>query len=354
MSFSPINEIAVDMHKKMEKILSPSPAICIANATGEVLYFDEGLADRLDYIQEYVKINFGLIEEGQYSFPISGTLLGFFKMSSNLMFVLFGEVGKIGKLLLFRGLLENYRQKVDELYEDMQKLEMLERSANLILKLTKKPDLTGPSFIEKIQPPEEAVTAPRRIEIGGAVPAASLGESIPSMDDADTYPELMERYRNKKFNFMEGIILQYCNGKFSLNEVTEKSKYSKGEVIEIIDKYKEKGWLVAHRKRGGKTLDKLIDAISTTQEELSVESQQLAESAAVEAAAAPEGPPTILPELLEKYRNKKFNFKEGLILQFCDGKTPVDEIVKKSNFSEEEVLEVINTYQKKEWLIIHT
>ncbi len=354
MSFIPIHEIAVDMHKKMEKIQSPSPSICMANAQGEILYFDEGLVDRLDYIQEYIKINFPLIDAGQYSFPISGTLLGFFKMTSNLMFILYGQAGKIGKLLLFRGLLESYSQKVDALYEDMKMIEIMEKNANLIIKLKKKVDLAGPSFIEKVQPPEEVLTTPKRIEIGGAIPSPSIGLSHTVGGTVETYPELLEKYRTKKFNFMEGLILQYCDGQNSIGEIITKSKYSEREVLEVVENYQDKGWLIAHKKRGGKVLDKLIDAISTTQEELNLTSQEDAEISEIPESIAPEKPAVIYPELLEKYRNKKFNFKEGIILQYCDGKTPIEEIVKKSKFSEDEVLEIINTYQKREWLIIHT
>ncbi|NVM52479.1 MAG: hypothetical protein HWN66_02165 [Candidatus Helarchaeota archaeon] len=60
------------------------------------------------------------------------------------------------------------------------------------------------------------------------------------------------------------------------------------------------------------------------------------------------------PELLKKYRNKKYNFRDGIVLQHADGKSTIDEIVEKSNFSKEEVLDVINTYKKKEWLIIRS
>ena len=79
----------------------------------------------------------------------------------------------------------------------------------------------------------------------------------------------------------------------------------------------------------------------------------VSESASIEVGSYPEGL-EIIPELQERYRNKKYNFKEGIILQHCTGKLTIKEIVGKTNFSEEEILEVINVYQKKGWMIIHT
>ena len=49
-----------------------------------------------------------------------------------------------------------------------------------------------------------------------------------------------------------------------------------------------------------------------------------------------------------------FNFKEGIILQYCVGKLTLEEVIAKSNFPEVEVREVINHYQKKDWLILRT
>ena len=106
---------------------------------------------------------------------------------------------------------------------------------------------------------------------------------------------------------------------------------------------------------GGKTLDKLIDVISTTQEELTSKVEPKAEVSPVSTAeAAPKSTGVVYPMLLEKYRNKKFNFKEGIILQYCVGKLTLEEVVAKSNFPEAEVREVINHFQKKEWIILRT
>jgi hypothetical protein len=329
---------------------------------------DESLAEQQGYIEEYIKTNFNLIEDGQYSFPISGTLLGFFKMSSQIMIELYsdatGEAAKIGKLLLFRGLLENYHQIIEELKTDLAGLAHLERNANLILKLVKAPEAGGPAYVEKV--PSSAQTATSaRIEVGGTLESPMAppvpGPAVPAVPAVPTapaaqggmFPELGEKYRNKKFNFMEGIILQYCDGQTVLDEIVAKSKYSKQEVVEVLDTYEKKGWLVIHRRSGGKSFGKLMDAVKTTQKAIVSEAQKPSDVSSAE-AESPEVPTKIYPELLEKYRTKKFNFKEGIVLQHCDGKLTVAEIVEKSNFSEEEVLEIINTYQKKEWLVIHT
>ncbi|NVM52478.1 MAG: hypothetical protein HWN66_02160 [Candidatus Helarchaeota archaeon] len=277
MTFDPLNEIVTDMQRKMKKIYSPAPAVCIANNQAELLYMDEMLGERLEYIIEYIKKNFDLIEEGQYSFPISGTLLGFFKMTSQIMFILYGKSGKIGNLLLFRGLLENFGQLIDELSSDLESMKRVEKNANLVIKLSKTQELVGPDFIENLHAPPEEVVASERIEIGGPIPTPSPAIAPFPEGPVELYPELLERFRNKKFNFQEGIIMQYADGQLSLSEIVTKSKYTKEEVLEIINSYQKKGWLKIHKKRAGKVLDKLIDVISSTQKEISSEAQQKAD-----------------------------------------------------------------------------
>lgn len=360
ITFDPLTEIAKDMHKKMEKILSPPPAVAIINEL-EIVYMDEELKSKLDYIKEYINSNFNLIEDGQYSFPISGTLLGFFKMSSKIMFVLFagrgesGDSSKIGKLLLFRGLLENYHQICLELSADLSTIKELEKTANLVLRLRNKPEGVGPSYVEKVSTPSEYTSG--RIEIGGIQapsPTATDAQPIPAKPSKEkqVYPELMEKYRNKKFNFIEGLILQYCDGKTPLEEIILKTKYSKDDVMEVLDGFEKKGWLTMHKKAGAEGVDRAADDISTAKEELG-ERATLEESEVIGGTdEISEFDLTRHPLLLEKYRTKKFNFQEGIILQYCDGKTSIEEIIKKSNFSADQVFEVLKQYQKKEYVII--
>ena len=245
MAFDPFQEIITDLHKKMEKIQSPGPFICIIDERGEMKYMDEGLKVRLDYINDFVQKNFDIIETGQYSFPISGTLLGFFKMSSKLMFVLYREEGKIGNLLLYRGLLENYINKIENLNSDLQTIEIWEKNANLILKLRKKGAAGGVAAgIRAIAARlgTEDTTPSAETEAGSAPAPKSSGDS--SAAGLEIYPELQEKFRNKKFNFKEGLVMQYCNGRMTVEEIAVKTKLTEEDVLEVVNFYQKKGWLI--------------------------------------------------------------------------------------------------------------
>ena len=343
MPFDPFAEIAIEMNKKMEKILSPAPAICICDSQGEINFIHSALKDREHYIREFIKTNFPLIEEGQYSLPISGTLLGFFKMSSKLIFVLYMESGKIGNLLLYRGLLENYRNIIEEVQSDLQSLKELEANANVILKLRQKVGITKP--IAVVSEKGEVV-----IPVAVATTESLAGtEELPGI-----YPELLERFRNKKFNFQEGIVLQYCKGKLTVEQIVAKSQFSESEVKEIIDQYQKKGWLIFHEKGGVTYTPSKVEGKA---EEAVKSSVEIAPTAAptpqVGVADLSKNPSEVYPELLERFRTKKFNFKEGIVLQYCKGQLSFKEITEKSNFPQAEVLEIIDLYQKKGWLINH-
>ncbi|MHA1277441.1 MAG: hypothetical protein ACTSRC_15155 [Candidatus Helarchaeota archaeon] len=349
MPFDPIKEIAEEMEKKMEKILSPGPALCIADGQADIKYIDERLLDRQEYIQNYIRENFNLIEEGQYSLPIPSTLLGFFRMARNLIFIIFMEAGKIGNLLLYRGLLENYGAIVDELYTDLDEIKEIEANANLLIKLRSagapaKPEVAAAVASSGKVKEVKAASTTATAEAGSA-PSQKLGGA--------KYPKLLEQYRNKKFNFMEGIILQHCNGERYIEEIVVKSRYSLDEVLEVINTYEKKGWLVMLSRKGAEIIKEEIKESPETKKEVPEQVPGTREGIA-EAITVGERTSKVYPELLDKFRNKKFSFQEGLILQFCTGKKTIDEIVKETKFSEADVVEVINTYQKKGWLIIHT
>ena len=345
MSHDPIKEIATEMRKKMEKILSPPPAICIVNGqTVEIQYIDKLLENYRNYILEYIKDNFTLIEDGQYALPMPNVLLGFFKISPKLMFVLFRESGKIGNLLLYRGLLENYGSIIEELYKDLEEIKEIEQNANLILKLREKGVAKAPAV-----PVEETKAAVQPSPAVEVAKPADVGVKGPM----EGYPLLLERYRNKKFNFMEGVILQHCRGELTINEIASKSKYSKEEVVEIINTYKKKGWLVLLKKKGVEVVSPQLKEETATNREITTKFVEkvgeIVESARIETEKLLK----MYPELIDKYRNKKVSFKEGIILQLCNGQRSVEQILAESNIPEDEVLEIIDTYQKKGWLIIH-
>lgn len=350
MLFNPVQEIVTEMLKKMSKILSPAPGLCLIDAQCDIKYLDSTLESRKDYILNFVKESFDLIEAGQYAHPVPSTLLVFFKLTPKFILVLFRDEGKIGNLLLYRGLLETYGAILHELSEDNQSLEDLEKNANLILKLRHKKGMAAP--VAAVSPVTGvASSTASKIDTGVPVSQETISAGV---ETEEGFPMLLEKYRNKKFNFDEGIILQQCNGKNTIEEVIKKSNFSKEVVCEVIDTYEKKGWVVYFGRKAKEVIDREVEELRTVKQEAAsklIEKMEDIVESAVEITAAETN---LYPELLEKYRNKKFSFKEGLVLQLCNGKFNIEEIIKKTNFAEEEVLDIINNFQKKGWLLIHT
>lgn len=55
---------------------------------------------------------------------------------------------------------------------------------------------------------------------------------------------------------------------------------------------------------------------------------------------------------MRDYLNKKFNLKEIKIFYLCDGHFSTDEIAKRIDLTEEEILDIIDQYHKKGWLSV--
>lgn len=227
LSYNPFVELVNELKEKMAKLLPElNTLIAIADDLADIKYIDPELEkERLDYIKDYVSSNFSLIEIGQYSLPLSGVLLGFFKISENVMLILYSETGKIGNLLAYRGLVNTYAKKIDECLDLLREIDELESTSYEIIRL------------KKVAPIE--VTSQTSIEITEKAPSTRLMDVTPNL----VFPKLDQKFASKKFAFKEGLILQHCSGKNSIEDIINKSNFSKEEVEEVIEKYESKGWL---------------------------------------------------------------------------------------------------------------
>ncbi len=71
-------------------------------------------------------------------------------------------------------------------------------------------------------------------------------ETLPS---DDIFPKLDEKYAKKRFLFNEALCFQFADGKHNIEEISEESSLPIKEVKEIIEKYKQKGWVQIFAKR---------------------------------------------------------------------------------------------------------
>lgn len=221
--YSPLTEIIDDLKVKMSKINPVVPSVAIWNETGDIQYIDAILKNRLDYIKDYLATNFHLID--QYSLPLSGTLLGFFKISNRVVMILFQETGKIGTLLAFQGIIKAFSERIDGSIDVVEQIKEIDDSAYELIQLVK---------IAEGAP----VPSPARV----ATPASTTPEPI-ARSLEEIYPYLEPKFTKKKFSYKEGLILQHCTGKNSIPVIAQKSNFTEYEIQEIIQKYEGKGWL---------------------------------------------------------------------------------------------------------------
>lgn len=234
MSYNPLTEVVSELKGKMKSLLPQvDTQIAVVDDLADIKYIDPELEkDRAEYITDYVETNFSLIEINQYSLPLSGVLLGFFKISKKVMLVLYSATGKSGNLLAYRGVISSITEKIEDALDKLQDIYELESIAYDVIRLKK---------VKTIQP-----TPALAFDTSEPTTIPSPLETLPP---AEIYPLLDPKYVKKKFAFKEGLCLQYADGKNSLNDISEKCNFPIGEIRDIIDKYEKKGWLeIIHKK----------------------------------------------------------------------------------------------------------
>ncbi|NVM01789.1 MAG: HEAT repeat domain-containing protein [Candidatus Helarchaeota archaeon] len=72
---------------------------------------------------------------------------------------------------------------------------------------------------------------------------------LETLSSDDIFPKLDEKYAKKRFLFNEALCFQFADGKHNIEEISEESLIPIVEVEEIIEKYKQKGWIEIFSKR---------------------------------------------------------------------------------------------------------
>ena len=199
--------IASEIISELGPILGTRPYLAIVRYDGEFIYAEPALDSYKEFITSFSKSNFDLLKPGDHSMPISGTNLAFFKISSRALIVIYIKKGLIGQLLIFKARMMKYQEKLDALIPE------------------------GP----KPQEIAMAKSAPEEPEIMKQAPAPAKAQIIPML--------LKEIGKKDKFPLQEVVILNYCNGKNSFEDIMRDGNLDRKATWEILDKYTKKGWV---------------------------------------------------------------------------------------------------------------
>ncbi len=282
-AYNQFYQIASAINSELGPILSTRPYVAIVDFRGEIRYSEKALDEYSEFISNFTKTNFRLLNIGEHSMPISGTNLAFFKVSNKALIVIYTKKGLIGQLLVFKSLMEKYKTQIEAL-------------------------------IPEEPTPEEIAQPTLTIEETVSVSEETRKEE---KEKPKIIPILLKKIGKKaKFPLNEVIILNYCNGENTIEQIMEEGNLDRKAVWEILDKYKKKGWI----------------KITYT------------------------GNPTFIPVLTKEIPPMAvqlgvINKKEFEISKLCDGKNTIDDIEKALGMPRAELEELIAKMEKNN--IIH-
>jgi predicted transcriptional regulator len=200
-------QIANEIISELGPILGTRPYLGIVRFDGEFIYIEPALDPYKDFISSFSRSNFDLLKLGDHSMPISGTNLAFFKVCNKAIIVIFIKKGLIGQLLIFKARMMKYQEKLDAL-------------------IPEQPTPTQASI---------SITPSEAPEILKQAPAPTKAQIIPLL--------LKEIGKKDKFPLQEVVILNYCNGKNSIEDIMREGNLDRKGTWDILDKYTKKGWV---------------------------------------------------------------------------------------------------------------
>lgn len=201
-------QIAKDIVKVFGKIFATRPYIAIIDANGNIHYIDEILSKQhLEFIQDFVKVNFKYMKVGEYSVPLGSINLAFFKISSKALITIFTEKGFTGQLLAFKTRMYEWSEKIDNV------LGTISIPSTIVAKESQPVESIKPSIVKK-------KTGIRKI------------------------PLLTKNLTGKeKFSIEASSIIQFIDGKRSVDEICDETKYPKLKVNQVLIELQKKGMI---------------------------------------------------------------------------------------------------------------
>ena len=176
-------------------LLGSNITVAVVNQEAELKYIDDAIQKFSDFIISFTKGNFELLSVGDHSLPLSGTNIAFFKVSNNALVILNSDKGPVGQLLAFKGRMQRYSLKLDEL-------------------------LASIPAVDEVKAPAKA---------------------------AVRVPVLTVSIKSKKFGMEEAKVLHLVNGENTISDICEKTRLPQLKVDEILRKYQKKRWIKLKR-----------------------------------------------------------------------------------------------------------
>ena len=182
---SPVESIVKEISKEMSDLLLKRVYVGIMDRIGQIYYADDSLDTHTDFITNFIKNNFNVLDVGDHSIPLSNVNLIFFKTSKNFAVILFTREGRVGQLLAFKRRMEEFGKRIEqalvEFITDIEKIEKIEH------------DLYGaPPTIPEITPESEIKEE-----------SASITLTEPTGDNIE---EIIEDYSFDDFEIPEEIL----------------------------------------------------------------------------------------------------------------------------------------------------
>lgn len=284
-----ISNIAKEISNYMGNILTKRAYIAIAGRNGELYYVDEEYDEHIDFIQNFMRSSFSLLKVNDYAMPLSSLNLVFFKISENIAIVLYARAESIkhGQLLGFKSKINEYGSPLKQLLQGnfppvIEAPEVTFNSSSAIeplksdkqdqteakirrvpyllrkLKMKDKFELTesvvlnlinGKTCVEDICKESNLSSAEvdeiiKKFRNKGWLRIRIIEPEFKAGKHVILYPKLTEPVSlTLGFKDDEGLVLENCSGEKSIEDIAEITSIKKSEVIEILDKYEDKGWI---------------------------------------------------------------------------------------------------------------
>ncbi|MHA1786422.1 MAG: hypothetical protein ACTSVE_14640 [Candidatus Helarchaeota archaeon] len=184
--------------------------LAVATKSGEFLFLSDSLLSYKELLKKFISTNFYYLKVGDYSIPISGKNLIFFKVSDQVIIILFSNRGIIGQFMNFKNVLNRYDENLNDIFSKMD-----------ILK-------------EESLPVESVLEERLGIEY--------------ERKQFDYYPQLTEfgskNIEKSKFSVNQAFLLNHSDGKTNLNTIFSSSKItSLEENVKDLVQLLEKRWI---------------------------------------------------------------------------------------------------------------
>jgi len=211
--------VAKDISTQLGKSLVTRPYIAIIDLLGVTRYCDEPLEQFLDFMQNFIRSNFNLLQIGDHSLPLGSVNLAFFKASSKAMIVIYTVKGLAGQLLSFKSKMFEWTDQIEALLGD------LEFPAPAIPTETRTIGIQNEPEIQAAAPPPP-----------------------PTKRGLKTVPFLTKKLTGKeKFSIEVAQILQACDGEHSVQDICSETGYPLLKINDIIRTYQKKNWITLKR-----------------------------------------------------------------------------------------------------------